>query len=62
MYEDWLAPCSEARCPEIHQEPVFKEAVSAGVVEMQDENRQIWKWKRPWLCEFFAKGVSLNVL
>lgn len=53
--EDWLDPCVEAGCPEISQDKVFQEAISAGVI---DANQQTWKWKRPWLCEFLAKGVT----
>jgi hypothetical protein len=56
--EDWISACSEAGCFELNHDRVFYEAISAGVLELKDAGERIWKWRRPWLCEFFAAGVD----
>lgn len=60
MYTDWIVPCSEAGCPEIHIDTVFNEAASAGMIEIMDEAQKTWRWKRPWLCSFLANGNIAN--
>lgn len=60
LREDWLGPCESAQCPSTHRMPIFQEAVSAGLIESEG-SKEKWRWKRPWLCEYFAKEEGINV-
>jgi len=60
LYDDWLTPCESAGCPETHRMPIFYEAVSAGLIEPNGPSSVKWRWKRPWLCEYFANEESVH--